>query len=103
MEALEASKPQKVFSQIKAFVEPKIESLSNVTSNIVETMIEPKLDSLTNMTNSILEQQQSQAEETFNKFIKVLCNSCWIMNEPFVNSQLLLELNFNLELFMNLL
>ena len=89
MEALEASKPQKVFSQIKAFVEPKIESLSNVTSNIVETMIEPKLDSLTNMTNSIFERQQSQAEETFNKFIKVCMfvqifyhKALWTLHEP---------------------
>ena len=69
-QTLEAQ-PQKVFSRIKAFVEPKIESLSNVTSNIVETVIEPKLDSLTNITNNILQTQKYQAEANFNKFIKV--------------------------------
>ena len=69
-QTLEAQ-PQKVFSRIKAFVEPKIESLSNVTSNIVESMIEPKLDSWTNITNTILQSQKYQVEANFNKFIKV--------------------------------
>ena len=75
-QTLEAQ-PQKVFSRIKAFVEPKIESLSNVTSNIVETVIEPKLDSLTNITNNILQTQKYQAEANFNKFIKVI--SCYLL------------------------
>ena len=73
-QTLEAQ-PQKVFSRIKAFVEPKIESLSNVTSNIVESMIEPKLDSWTNITNTILQSQKYQVEANFNKFIKVTLNS----------------------------
>ena len=59
-----------VFDKIKAFVEPQITSLNNVTSDIVRTVVQPKLQSLSNMTSHMLQQQQNRTTQTFNSLIK---------------------------------
>ena len=59
-----------VFDKIKAFVEPQITSLNNVTSDIVRTMVQSKLQSLSNMTSHMIQRQQNRTTQTFNSLIK---------------------------------